>query len=136
MNQIKEFKPLTSTGGQNQYILLALFALGAVFGIDEGTINNIYLAAVPVVMVGVDLYKRIRLAKPQWNWNIISYAGSAVVLTIPALAGIVGEVQGLLDFVKVNGFTTAIFGMIFPLINQILAYIKSQKNKGDLQPAA
>ena len=126
-----QFKPLESTNGQNQYILMALLIAGAVFGLSEDLVTNLYMAAVPVVMAGVEIWKTVKSTAPRWSWNIISYLGVIAVTAIPGIAGIVGELEVIAEFVKDNGFTTAIFGLLFPLINQILAFVRSQ-NRDDL----
>lgn len=122
------FKPLTSTNGQNQYVLAALLILGAIFGVTEETINTLYMASVPIIMGLVEVWKKIQSEKPRWNWNIISYVGVAVVTAVPGLAGVWAEFETVAEWVRDNGFGYALIGVVFPLINQILAYLRSKEN--------
>lgn len=126
MSTIREFKPLSSTSGQNQYVLMALLIAGAAFGIPEDVVNGLYMAAVPVVMLVIELWKRVKSETPRWSWNIVSYLGVIAVTAIPGISGIVRELESIATFVQQNGFTTAIFGLLFPLVNQILAYIRTR----------
>ena len=132
MSNLVKFEPLQSTNGQNQYILMALLIAGAIFGVSEDVINNLYLAAVPIVMALVELWKTVKSATPRWSWNIISYLGVIAVTAIPGIAGIVGELESIAAFIQENGFSTAIFGLLFPLINQILAFVRT-RNQGSLR---
>lgn len=87
------------------------------------------MAAVPVVMGLVEIWKKIKTERPRWNWNIISYVGVAVVTAVPGLAAVWSEFELVAGWVRDNGFSYAIIGVVFPLINQILAYVRSQNNK-------
>lgn len=126
MNNLVKFEPLQSTNGQNQYVLMALLIAGAAFGIPEDVVNGLYMAAVPVVMLVIELWKRVKSETPRWSWNIVSYLGVIAVTAIPGISGIVRELESIATFVQQNGFTTAIFGLLFPLVNQILAYIRTR----------
>lgn len=132
MSTIREFKPLSSTSGQNQYVLMALLIAGAAFGIPEDVVNGLYMAAVPVVMLVIELWKRVKSETPRWSWNIVSYLGVIAVTAIPGISGIVRELESIATFVQQNGFTTAIFGLLFPLVNQILAYIRTRSQNKPL----
>lgn len=105
---------------------MALLIAGAAFGIPEDVVNGLYMAAVPVVMLVVELWKRVKSETPRWSWNIVSYLGVIAVTAIPGISGIVRELESIATFVQQNGFTTAIFGLLFPLVNQILAYIRTR----------
>jgi hypothetical protein len=117
---------LKSTNGQNNVILMLLFALATYYGVSEDATNMLFTAGVSVVMYITEITKGQRVGK--WSGNVISYVLAAGVAAFPWLASGAETLQPIIDYLF-SGEGVSIGGLIgfaIPLINQIVFYFKNK----------
>ena len=127
---LAEYKPLDSTNGTFNIILLVLFALGAWFGIPKDTIHDLFVAAVPVVMGVIELIKRVKDSTPRWTGNIITYGLAALAAAFPLWGDAIGLAQPLIDAISSGEFSwIKILPLLIPILNQLAVIWKTRNDK-------
>lgn len=108
---------IDSTNGTINIILMAMFALGAVFGVGEEPISNLVLAIVPVIGIVREIIKGTR--KARWSGNILTYIFTGILAALPWLGGVLDALQPLVEIVASGNLTlAAVLPIILPLINE------------------
>lgn len=116
---LTEFKPL-STNATGNWVLLLIFAVGALFGIGEEPI----LAAVPIVLLIREIIVGTR--KPRWAGNILTYVISAIVIVAPWLGGTLDVIKPIIEVVLGGGDARNVWPLFIPLINQVIILIQTK----------
>lgn len=121
-------KILSSTNGQNQVILLVLFAVGAIYGIGEQAIEGLFIAGASVVMWVTEIRKGDRPGK--FGLNSIAYLLAAGVAAFPALGSIFEAVEPVAEYLfSGEKFSLGtLVGLAIPLFTEI-AFFVSRRNE-------
>lgn len=124
---LTKFSLLGSTNGTGNVITFVLLAAAATFGIGEDYVNSLVAAVGPIVLFVREIIEGTR--KPRWVGNIATYLGSAIVLLMPALSGIIEAVKPIADAVA-SGNINMVWTLLIPLVNEILVYIRTRNGAG------
>ena len=120
---------MESRNGTVNVLLIAIFAVGALFGITETQI----MAAVPLAMMVLEIFKGDR--KAVWSGNILSYIGTALVALLPWI----GELwDALMPFIEgiIDGTVNNIFGALIPIATILIRLIQDKPWQNDNSGAA
>jgi len=123
-------KILDSTNGQNNIILMVLFAVLAFFGV--GSPETISLASI--LMLATEVSKGER--KGKFSGNVVAYLGTALIAAVPYLSGIVTGLEPLTDFLFTGQDVSigALFGFLIPVFNEIVFLFKNKPWKEETPP--
>ena len=128
---LAKYEPFDSTNGIFNIILLVLFALGAWVGIPEETVNDLFVAAVPVVMGIREIIQKIKDSTPRWNGNTVTYVLAALAAAFPIWGDAISSLKPLIEQFTAGEFSwIKLLPLLIPILNQIaVAYKTSKENK-------